>query len=136
MSLFLLILFSCSDSEEDLYLNSICDQLTTVDNTRFKNTPADGYVIQHVQITGDCLEVQIAASGCSGETWKVELVDAGRVAESNPEQRDLKILLDNGEICTAVVVKSYTFDLRPVRTRENVVLLNVELWEEQVLYEY
>lgn len=136
IGLILISLFSCSEQEDTQYLNSICDQITTVDNSRYKNASSEGFVIRNVQLSGDCLEVVIASSGCSGNTWKVELIDAGRVAESNPEQRDLKIVLDNREMCTAMVNKTYTFDLRPVRTQRNVVLLNLEHWDELIPYEY
>ncbi len=82
------------------------------------------------------MEIEIQAGGCGGISWKVDLIDAGSVAESNPEQRKLKISLENKEVCLAIVNKTYTFDLRPVRTANNAVLLNLELWEEPILYEY
>jgi len=135
-SLFISSLFSCSDSDANPYEDSVCDQITTVDNSRYKSSQSEGFLIRSVQIIGNCLVVEIEAGGCSGDTWKVELIDAGRVAESNPEQRDLKILLDNRELCYAIVHKTYTFDLRPIQTTNNVVLMNLELWDEQIRYEY
>ena len=135
-SLILTSLLSCSKSDDNPYEDSVCDQITKVDNSRYKDNQSEGFSIRSVQIIGDCLEVEIESGGCSGETWKVDLIDAGRVAESNPEQRDLKILLENEELCNAIVFKTYTFDLRPVQTNNSVVLLNLELWEEQIRYEY
>jgi hypothetical protein len=135
-SLILTSLLSCSESDDNLYEDSVCDQITTVDNNRYKNNQSEGFLIRSVQIIGDCLEVEIESGGCSGDTWKVELIDAGRVAESNPEQRDLKVLLENEKLCNAIVFKTYTFDLRSIQTRNNVVLLNLDLWDEQIRYEY
>lgn len=134
--LILIFLQSCSDSDDNPFLDSVCDQITKVDNNRYKNTQSEDFSVRSLNITGDCLEVQIESSGCSGDTWKVDLIDAGRVAESYPEQRDVKLLLDNEELCDAIVIKTYSFDLRPVRTGNNVVLLNLELWGEQIRYEY
>lgn len=135
-SLILISLLSCSESDDNPYEDSVCDQITKVDSSRYKSNQSEGFLIRSVQVIGDCLEVEIESSGCSGDTWKVELIDADRVAESNPEQRDLKVLLENEELCNAIVFKTYTFDLRPVRTGNNVVLLNLESWEEQIRYEY
>ncbi len=135
-SLILVTLVSCSDSDDNLYEDSVCDQITIVDNNIYNSTQTDGFSITNIELAGDCLEVEILSSGCSGDTWKVNLIDAGRVAESNPEQRDVKISLDNQEDCEAIITKTYTFDLRPIRTQSNVVLLNLELWDEQIHYDY
>jgi len=135
-SLILTSLLSCSESDDNPYQNSTCDQITIVDNSRYKSNQSEGFLIRSVQLTGDCLEIEIESSGCNGDTWKVELIDAGRVAESNPEQRDLRVLLEYEEFCNAIVFKTYTFDLRSIRTRNNVVLLNLNLWDEQIRYEY
>jgi hypothetical protein len=135
-SLIIISLLSCSESDDDLYLDSNCDHITIVDNDLYKNIQFDDYLIRSVQLTGDCLEVEIESGGCSGNTWKVDLIDAGRVLESHPEQRDLKISLDNQEICNLIIIKTYTFDLRPIQTRKNVILLNLEGWDDQIRYEY
>lgn len=129
-------LLSCSESDDNPYEDSVCDQITKVDNSRYKSNQSEEFSFRSVQIIGDCLEVEMESGGCSGDTWKVELIDADRVAESNPEQRDLKLFLANEELCNAIVLKTYTFDLRPIRTRNNIVLLNLELWDEPIRYEY
>lgn len=135
-SLILTLIFSCSESDDNPYEDSVCDQMTTVNNEKYKSTQSEGFSIQNVRLIGDCLEVEIASNGCNGDTWEIDLVDADRVAETAILQRDLKILLDNEELCEALILKTFTFDLRPIRTNENVVLLNLELWDEQIRYEY
>ena len=134
--LILISLLPCSESDNNPYEDSVCNQITTVDNSRYRNNQSEGFLIRSAQIIGDCLEVEIESGGCSGNTWKVELIDAGRIAESNPEQRDLKVVLENEEVCNTIIFKTYTFDLRPIWTRNNVVLLNLDLWDEQIPYEY
>lgn len=136
LSLIFIFLQSCSKPDDDIYMDSVCDQITIVDNAMFRSTPSAGYLIESINLTGDCLEIAIVSGGCSGNTWKVELIDAGRVAESYPEQRNLKISLDNQELCNALVGQTYTFDLRPLQTGNNVVLLNLEQWEVPIRYEY
>ncbi len=129
-------LLSCSDSDDDPYADSLCDEVTVIDNHRYKNSESQGFLIRSVQLTGDCLEVEIESGGCDGSAWEVELIDADRVAESNPGQRDLKILLKNLEECSAIVVKTFSFDLRPLQLQNNTVLLNLQQWEGQIRYQY
>lgn len=135
--LFALCLPSCSnDSTEPAALDSVCDQMAVVNHSRFTNAVQQGFTITNVQLTGDCLEVEIQSGGCNGNTWKAALLDSGNVAESNPEQRYVKIALDNPEICLALISKKFTFDLRPLRISSPTILLNLGLWEEQIRYEY
>lgn len=139
ISIFGLIIFllvSCSKSDEPEFTDSACDEIAILDNNKFRNGNTENYSVENVTINGDCLEVEIVSGGCSGENWEVTLVDAERIAESLPEQRDIKILLENNEACLAIVRKEFSFDLRPLRTTNNEVLLNLENWDERILYEY
>ncbi|TSE09878.1 hypothetical protein [Aquimarina algiphila] len=133
-----LVLFvSCNDSDDNEFVGSKCDQIAIIDHIKYINKESAVLSMERVEINGDCLEVVVGSGGCGGQTWVVELVDANRIAESNPEQRDLRILLKNEELCNAFILKTYSFDLRPIRiTNSNKVLLNLEFWDEQILYEY
>ena len=135
--IFFLLLLSCSESDDDHpFEDSLCDRITIVDNERYQNTNTRYYSIKNVALSGDCLELEIESGGCSGDTWKVDLIDSGGIAESNPEQRFLKLSLKNEELCNAIVIRTFSFDLRPIRTRNNIVLLNLEQWDEQITYDY
>lgn len=135
--LFALFMESCNDETTDIAsLNSVCDQIAIVNPSRFTITQPEGYTITRIQLIDDCLQVEIQASGCSGDTWKVDLIDSGNVAESNPEQRYLKISLNNAELCDAVISKTFTFDLSPLRISSPSILLNLDLWNEQIAYAY
>ena len=137
LSLILVGFQSCSNSDDDNpYMDSVCDEITRVDKNRFEQLQSEGFEIADVQVNGDCLEVEIISGGCSGETWQAELIDAGYIAESYPIQRGLKLILENKELCNAVVSRRFTFDLRPVRASSDVVSLNLEHWKEQIRYEY
>jgi hypothetical protein len=128
-------LISCK-SDDNQFSQSICDFATIIDNEKYNKTITDNYNIIETSISDDCLNITLASSGCDGNTWEVELIDAGRVAETLIEQRDLKISLRNAEICLAIVEKTYSFDLKLIRTNNNKVLINLEKWNEQILYEY
>lgn len=132
----LLILQSCIDSDDNPSIDSVCDQVTIVDNALYNNNVSESFSIKGIQLVGDCLEVEIQSSGCDGGSWEVKLVDSGGIAESIPEQRYLKVFLNNEELCEAIILKTYNFDLRPLRTGNDVVLLNLEKWDHQIRYEY
>lgn len=132
-----LYLPSCSnDGTEPTALDSGCDQIAVVNNGRFTNAAQQGFTITNVQLTGDCLEVEIQSGGCNGNTWKAALLDSGNVAESNPEQRYLKISFENTENCFALLTRTFTFDISSLRISSPSILFNLALWEEQIRYDY
>lgn len=114
---------------------SACDQSVIISPTDYQNAPNDPFSITELNITGDCLNIKFAASGCDGNTWIVKLIDSGIVAESYPCQRTLRLSLDNKEVCTAVPEKEISFDITGLQiVGNNKVLLNVS--GEEILYEY
>ncbi|MEM6524498.1 MAG: hypothetical protein AAGF85_08490 [Bacteroidota bacterium] len=128
-----LISFSACNSEEVVYSIN-CDDAITPDNDRFNNAVTDFFTLLNVTLEGDCLKVEYSSSGCSGNSWVMELVDAETIKESNPIQRDLRLILKNEEECLAVFTKEISFDLRPIRTDDNTILLNLE--DQQYIYTY
>ncbi|WP_430935502.1 hypothetical protein [Saccharicrinis sp. 156] len=100
------------------------------------NTRSDNFTITGAQIIGDSLRVDIASSGCAGSTWKVCLFDSGAVMESYPEQRLLWLTLENREACDAVPTRSFAFDIAPLQIQSDKIYLNLQGWNEKLLYDY
>ncbi|SFR34215.1 hypothetical protein SAMN04490243_0796 [Robiginitalea myxolifaciens] len=137
LSLFLVcILFSCDTSDDDPPRSSQCGILAEVNENRWRSANTDGYVIESVMLEGDCLEITLAASGCDGESWEARLFDAAAIAESLPPQRDVRIDFSNPELCDAFLQRTFVFDLSRLRVSSNSVFLNLDGWEDQILYEY
>lgn len=114
---------------------SDCDQNVIISPTEYQNAPNDPFSITEMTITGDCLNIKFAASGCDGNTWIVKLIDSGNVVESYPCQRTLRLSLDNKEACTAVPGKEISFDIKDLQIVGNdKVILHVS--GEEILYEY
>jgi len=108
-----------------------------IDHDLFENGPDDQLSITSVYLTNDCLTIEFLAAGCDGNEWIIKLIDAGMIAESNPPQRMIRLSLDNPEQCRKGITKEITFNLGPVRINGgNKVLLNLEGWEEDILYSY
>lgn len=136
LALPLIMLQSCNKSEEELVLHSDCGQLAVVDRDRFNESDSEGFRIEEVNLNGDCLTIEVVASGCSGRTWEADLIDLGAIAESYPIQRYMKLILENTELCNALISRKFTFDLTHLQTGDEVVTLNLQDWKEQITYEY
>lgn len=79
---------------------------------------------------GDCLEAEIYAGGCHGNTPLVDLCHWDAIGESCPVQRYLELSLENREFCNAMVNTKFAFDLSLLRTDDDLIIFNLEGWEE------
>lgn len=112
-----------------------CDTLTLVDGEAFKKE-SHPVQIQEVVLEGDCLELTFAFSGCSDDIG-IQLVDKDIVAESNPPQCYLRLILEDAGLCTAAFSKTMSFDLTPSRVKGgDAVIFHLEGWEDWLLYNY
>lgn len=112
-----------------------CDQVVIISEDEYKNAPDSQVSISDMTITGNCLNVKFSASGCSGNTWAVKLVDSGIIAKSYPCLRNLRLSLDNKEMCEAYITKEISFDIENLQIEgNNSVQLNVS--GIPILYEY
>ena len=112
-----------------------CDALTLVDGEAFKKE-SHPVQIQEVVLEEDCLGLTIAFSGCSDDI-DIQLVDRDIVAESNPPQCYLRVILEDAGLCAAAFSKTMSFDLTPSRVKGgNAVIFHLEGWEDWLLYNY
>ncbi|MFN8241412.1 MAG: hypothetical protein U0X39_11785 [Bacteroidales bacterium] len=126
----LIIIHGCSKEKE------IPDGEVLVGDSYYHGYPDSPVTISDVAITGDILKVTIAASGCSGGTWKVNLVGSGSLMYSLPPKRMMRISLQNDELCTAYVGRVINFDLKPARIEGNQIVLLIDGWDDPVVYSY
>ena len=139
-----LMLYACfalllmnTQCDEDDFVPEPCDQVTIIDNGFFQSAESNLYTLNTVELDGDCLSIDISASGCDGNSWSMVLVDSGDVSESLPEQRSLKFIFSNTETCLAVFSQVRSFDLRPLQVEgSNEVILNIENFPEPITYSY
>jgi hypothetical protein len=107
-----------------------------IGNTIFKNYPNDPLIISAATINGDSLQITFGASCCDGKNWTVQLVGSGDVMLSNPPQLLIRLSLKNYEICTAVCSKTLKFDLKPARVNGNQIILDLDGWDQPLIYNY
>lgn len=130
-----LLLVSCKSDDDTS--GSDCDQQTIISAEQFENAPNAPLTIIDMSIEGDCLRINFSASGCSGESWEIKLIDKGVILESSPPIRLLRVSLLNNEACLAVFTRDLTFDLTELQVaNENEIFLNIANSDEQILYMY
>ena len=138
--LLIIIMFAaCQDCEDDSgSINLLdCNLNTTVSSLAFQNSISSPVSISFHTITENCLALDYTASACDGSSWEVELIASEDILEANPPQRNLKFILTNQELCTAVIQQEMTFDITNLQVaNNNSVLLNIDEITEPILYEY
>ena len=134
LAFFLMTSLSCSDGNEPDPKG--CDLVTVISQDLFRNAPSDQVTINSLEIEEDCLKINFSASGCNGESWKVRLIDSGSIKESDPPQRDLRLSLDNDEMCEAFITRELSFNIASLKAEGGSVVLNLTNSGDEILYAY
>lgn len=116
--------WACNDDENALA--TTCDDIVKIDSDRFQNDASAFFTVLNVSIDDDCMIVEYSSSGCDGNSWVMELIDANAIKESNPIQRDVRLVLENNEACQAVFTREISFDITPLQTDDSNILINIE----------
>ena len=128
-------IISCSNDDNNLNSNN-CDFETLISADLYENSPFDQLTIQNIEINEDCLKIDFSSGGCDGNTWELKLIDKGDIAESLPAQRILRLSLKNEELCEKLIFKELTFDISNLQIEGDEILLNIEGFNDKILYEY
>lgn len=137
-------IISCSKDESPIATNLItntislttqssCDASAEINPTLYNSISTDHVVINSLKIENNCLTINYSASGCDGNSWEIQLIDAGVILESYPPQRNLKISLKNEELCDAIITKETSFDISNLIVDSGKTYLNIS--GQSILYE-
>ena len=126
------LLLGCKANDFDL--SEGCVVMAQADSGLFSNGPNDNHVVNNVQIDGDCMFIEFSAGGCSGDSWEVELYGSEAITFSEPPQRSIRLSLLDAEECEAWISKSVSFDISDFKVAGGDVLLNLEGYEDLILY--
>ena len=127
---------SCGEDDFTLIGDINCEVPGIVDQDQFSNASSDEFDIVDVMLDGDCLEIEFSAGGCTGDTWELKFVGSEALDDSNPLQRSVRLILKNEEFCQAIVSKIVNFDISDFKVSGGNVILNLEGYDEGILYEY
>ncbi len=141
---YLLLLFfllvGCNQKDDDPIQctdSGNCDDCIIINKNLYDQTTTDNYTIQDITINQDCLEITFSASGCDGDTWEIDVIDLGGIAETAVPQRDLKLKLINNEACLAVFTRTISFNLAPLQLKNySAVNLKIADYPTVISYEY
>jgi hypothetical protein len=123
---------SCKKDNDDIN----CGNQVVISADEYETAPSHQLTINNLEINEGCLTINFSSGGCSGDTWKLELIDAAIVLESNPPQRYLRLSLKNEESCLAYITKEITFDINKLQLEGNKVILTIANSGDQILFEY
>jgi hypothetical protein len=105
-----------------------------IDNTLYNSSKTGDFTVNNVLLNRYFLTIKIGASGCSGNSWKATLIGANQILESNPVQRNIRVIFENNEACLAVFEKEFTFNIKKLKEDESKIILNLGDWNTQINY--
>jgi len=108
-----------------------------VNEQTFNAIPTNNYSISNVVLNGNCLTITISSSGCSADSWIMNLSSINAFYTVFPMQRVAKIELINNQDCAAVFQKTVTFDLTPFKIiGQNSVQITLSGRSQAISYQY
>lgn len=125
-SIFLVL--SCSDDDE--VTTSACDFNITIDEERYLAPSPSVYNVSNAKINGDCLEITIQASGCSGDSWEIGLFSNYAITNGFTTYVAFSLKLKNLELCEAYLTKTYSFDLSETIGNTTDTHISVDGWND------
>lgn len=94
-----------------------CGKSVVANATDFGTAASDPFSLMDAVITGDCLTVKLAlATGCA-DPQILRVLHAPVDAAVYPPSHALKIVLTYGVGCTMPEIRTYNFDLYPIRQK-------------------
>jgi hypothetical protein len=112
-----------------------CDQDVIISESEYENAPFDPFSIVDLKIVDNCLKIKFSASGCDGNTWVVKLIDSEWIMLPMIPVRELRLSLDNKELCDALITKEVSFNIESLQVEgSNKVRLDIS--GTSILYEY
>ena len=140
LTVLLLIVIGCDKNDEnpiECSQSGNCDKCIVINKDLYNQTDTKNYTIQDITINQDCLEVEFSSSGCDGSSWMIELVDLGAISETVIPQRDLKLKLENHELCEAYITRKISFNLTKLQLENyDELKLKIADYNSLITYDY
>lgn len=132
--LWMLLLSGCNSDDEGSGLRNYTAVL--IDSDVYREADSDNFHLEEAEITGDSLKVRIRyGGGC--EEVKLQLVGLEEILDSDPPQRNIRLLFEDNDPCEALVAETFYFDLVPGRVNgSDRVRLILPDWDEPLWYVY
>jgi hypothetical protein len=112
--------FACKRSSpvEESRMSQPCGKAVVANAPNFSTVATDVFTITEASISGDCLTVTLGLSSACGEPASLSILHAPGSAAVYPPLHALKIALTYGSDCAMPGVRTYSFDLYPIRQQK------------------
>lgn len=127
-----LLFLSCNSNPTT---NRSCPNKGILDQQRFDKITNPNHSVYSADIENGCLTLSIQAGGCSGSTWKTHLIGSESIVKTGIPKRYIKIELINEELCQALIIKEYSFDLSSFQVDNGKTILLLDRWEHELIYD-
>ena len=128
----ILFISSCNN-DDGTATGSDCVMTKIIDENTFNELSTENYQLDNIILNDNCMEITLTSTGCDGKTWELNLYGL----ETTTIEKPVKLELINEETCLAIVKKTISFNLTPLRVEgQNEVLINIEGWNEPIIYQY
>ena len=127
------ILLAMFNACEDGRVKTSCGSQAVISD-KFDSVISDEYSMVSVSLNDQCLTIEISAGGCDGDSWKADLLVSKMAELSMPPYISLRLVLEDDELCEALVKKRFHFDLQPLEEFGERLILSIEGWEETIPY--
>lgn len=133
-----LLCVSCFKDADDNLRLTLCDTVSKiVSESEFSNIETSNYIITDVELNGDCLQITIQTGGCDPNFMGMGLYSPDAFYGQHPANRQLKVELDNNQLCDALFSKTVSFDVTPLRLEDqNELELLIDGWQASIVYVY
>jgi len=131
-----MILVACDENDDGDKNLVDCNKIAIISSEQYEGAANDALTINSLEIINDSLKINFGASGCSGDSWVLKLIDSEDIIEVFPPQRNLRLSLKNEELCDAYFSKELSFCIFNLKVDGDQVVLNLTNSNKSILYKY
>lgn len=116
--------------------NSTCNDSVVISTQKYDTTQTDDFTFGSVQIEGDCLKITAIIGGGCGEI-SFQLLASAFVIETLPEKREIRLVVEDKDICKALLYEELSYDLTSLRTgRTGTIYFLLQGYDGPLKYTY
>ncbi len=137
--LLIIVGFSCKRSShieenvENARKSQPCGKAVAANASNFATVTSDAFIINNAAISGDCLTVTLGLSSACADPASLSILHMPSSAAVFPPLHALKVALTYGTGCSMPGVRTYSFDLYPIR-QNNTNKISVNISGQQGYY--
>ena len=131
----MLLVFTGCKNEEVEQQEKECNDVI-IDSEQYNNSQTDSFELIKLIVENECLKISVRYGGGCKEVY-AKLVDSEDLFESNPVQRNLRIVFTDNDECEALVEKDFHFNINNLQIEnESKIKLNFQGSDLTYIYQY